>query len=70
MQSPTTQTNKNLNMLHQENLRKVRPKQPNYDWVSLEAVIRKWVTSEFGSVVYGPQDLVKFSKLSVDKDTV
>ena len=43
MQSPTTQTNRYKNMRHQQNLRKIRPKQPDYDWASLEAVIRKWV---------------------------
>jgi hypothetical protein len=36
-------TNKIKNLQHQQNLRKIRSKQPDYDWSSLEAVIRLWV---------------------------
>ena len=44
MQSLTTQTNRDKNMKHQRTEQeRVRPKQPDYDWASLEAVIRKWV---------------------------
>jgi len=37
-------TNREKNQEHdRKELMRVRPKQPNYDWASLEAVIRKWV---------------------------
>ena len=37
-------TNKELNQRHLEREQsKTRPRQPNYDWVSLDTVIRNWV---------------------------
>jgi hypothetical protein len=37
-------TNREKNTAHaRKELERVRPKQPDYDWASLEAVIRKWV---------------------------
>jgi len=38
-------TNKDKNKQHeQDQLMRVRPKQPAYDFAPLEAVIRQWVT--------------------------
>jgi hypothetical protein len=37
-------TNKEKNTQHaQDQLMRVRPKQPAYDFATLEAVVRKWV---------------------------
>jgi len=48
MQSPTTQTNRLRNMKHeQEEQWRVRPIQPNYDWTSLDEVVRSWVGKQY-----------------------
>jgi hypothetical protein len=36
-------TNRELNQQYQTKWRKIRPKQPNYEWRDLDAVIQVWV---------------------------